>query len=46
MGGILTNKQKQNNNNKNQAHRYGDEIGDCQRWKVRGWEKWVKGVKM
>ena len=28
----------------NQAHRYGEQIGCCQRW-AGGWAKWVKGVK-
>ena len=30
---------------KNQGHRDREQIGDCQRWRGRGLEKWAWGVK-
>ena len=32
------------NNDKNQTHRYREQIGGCQRWGTGEWAKWVKEV--
>ena len=36
----------ENKTKKEQAHRYREQIGGCERWKVGRWAKLVKDVKM